>query len=354
MEWETPDGWQWLSLLAGSLRPLFGSGPAPEKLFRPGCAWEELIRLSGDHLMTPALAASLLGHPEIPLDVRDYFKAILAMNGARNVQIRAAICGLVPALNALDVQPVLLKGAAMLIGEIHRYPAIRVLGDVDMLVPRPRLAACIEACAAIGYIPVPGHATAHHATPQLNRETGCEIELHHAPVMRHLRAMLPAAGMLGRARTLSIDGAIVALPCPTDMAVHAILHSELADQYAALHRISFRTLTDLAALQRGGDPPDWAEVGDRLTRHGHRRAWETMRSQLATLLDIHVGAGPVAALPEAYRRKAVDPAFRRLDGLRFRARRRLDRFVGEPTTALEVLRPGWWKRRWDEIAALRR
>ena len=134
----------------------------------------------------------------------------------------------------------------------------------------------------------------------------------------------------------------------------AILHSELADQYAALHRISFRTLTDLAALQRGGDPPDWAEVGDRLTRHGHRRAWETMRSQLATLLDIHVGAGPVAALPEAYRRKAVDPAFRRLDGLRFRARRRLDRFVGEPTTALEVLRPGWWKRRWDEIAALRR
>jgi hypothetical protein len=354
MAQERPDAWEMLSLLAACLRPLFGTGAAPDALFRPAFGWEELIRVSGDHLMTPALACSLRGHPDLPSDVRDYFDAILTMNRARNAQIRRAIMGLAPALNALDVRPVLLKGAAMLIGGIHRDPAIRALGDVDMLVPEARLAACVEACAAIGYNPLPGHATAHHATPQLNRETGCEIELHREPVMRHLRAMLPAATMLARAHPLPLEGAVIALPCPTDMAVHAILHSELADQYAALRRLSFRTLTDLAALQTSGDPPDWAEVGDRLTRHGHRRTWETMRSQLATLLDIHVGKGPIAALPDAYRRKAVDPAYGRLDGLRFRARRRLDRFVAEPTTALEVLRPGWWKRRWDEIAAPRR
>ncbi|WP_198350956.1 nucleotidyltransferase family protein [Flavisphingomonas formosensis] len=338
-------------LLAACLRPLFG-GEAPAAISHPDFDWEALIRHSGDHLTTPALACALRGQAGLPDEVRAYFEALLALNGERNAQIRAAMPGLAAAINGCGATPLLLKGAAMLMGGIHADPAARVLGDIDLLVPATWIEACVAATAAIGYAPVPGHATAHHATPQLNRETGCEIELHHQPVMIHLRALLGAEEMADGARSIDCGGAIAAVPSATHLALHAIVHSELGDQNGPLARLSFRTLLDLAALARQPVPPDWQAIGERLERHGHGSIWSGIRAQLHSLLGVSIGEGPVPALPDRYRLAVVDARHRLAARIRFRAARRYHRFLAEPATMLEVLRPGWWRRRWSDLRSL--
>ena len=48
------------------------------------------------------------------------------------------------ALNAIGIEPVLLKGAAHLVGGVYPAPSLRVVGDLDVLVPEERVKTAAE------------------------------------------------------------------------------------------------------------------------------------------------------------------------------------------------------------------
>jgi len=71
----------------------------------------------------------------LPDPIREYFQAVFSLNLERNERLRASLVEAVGALNRIGVEPLLLKGAAVLHGEPYAGVTARMLGDLDILVP---------------------------------------------------------------------------------------------------------------------------------------------------------------------------------------------------------------------------
>ena len=127
--------WDAFTDVCGVLRArLLGGEPPPQRYNRN---WKLLIEMSSFHFVTPSLAGCLQDET-VPRDVREYMDALLALNGRRNAVQLEALLRIVAALNAIDIEPVLLKGCARLVQGDYPQPNMRFLGDLDVLVPTHR------------------------------------------------------------------------------------------------------------------------------------------------------------------------------------------------------------------------
>ncbi len=265
----------------GELRDDFG-GPL---------AWESVVELASHHLVTPTLYRSLDAKgllSELPAEVRSYLEAVHELNGERNRRISDQLRGIVAALNAAGIEPVLLKGAAYLAADLYGDPAARLIGDIDLLVPGDELPAAVAALATIGYreagiedYSFTGH---HHHTPLVRDGDVAAVELHSAPVARAFARLLPAEQMFAGARRVDLDGGRARLPAPQDQVVHNIVHAQLADRHYWLALVPLRPLSDLVRLRAAGAGQiDWPAVLAGFDRGGHGsacRAWLMAAEQL--------------------------------------------------------------------------
>src|SRR6185295_3091698 len=99
-----------------------------------------MIEVASFHYVTPALAGCLRTDANVPSDVREYVDAMAALNDQRNEKMLASLARVARLLNAIDVEPVPLKGAALLDAGIYREPSLRILGDVAILIPTAQAA----------------------------------------------------------------------------------------------------------------------------------------------------------------------------------------------------------------------
>ena len=113
--------------------------------------WELIIEVASFHYVTPVLAWCLRKDECVPTDVRDYFEASLALNMERNQPMLSGLARLAGLLNAIDIEPILLKGAACMVEGTYPEPSLQILGDVDVLIPAKRSAECVAALQAAGF-----------------------------------------------------------------------------------------------------------------------------------------------------------------------------------------------------------
>jgi hypothetical protein len=87
------------------------------RLASPTIDWRGLTWLAGSSLVTPALAGALQRKglfERLPEAVQDYLQTLQSLNLARNQTLREQLLIITEALNRIDIQPVLLKGAIAL------------------------------------------------------------------------------------------------------------------------------------------------------------------------------------------------------------------------------------------------
>ena len=139
--------WDAFTALCGYLRAGLLGG---ERYRHGGVAWESLIEIASFHYVTPALARCLGRDADVPEDVREYFEAAAALNARRNELMQRGLARVVGLLNAIDIEPMPLKGAAHLAEGLYPEPSLRLLGDVDILIPSNRGADAEAALKAGG------------------------------------------------------------------------------------------------------------------------------------------------------------------------------------------------------------
>ena len=123
--------------------------------------WEQVVHMASVHLVTPSLYWELAQKdllPDLPTDLRDYLETLFELNGDRNNALRRQALELVRLLNSLGVEPVLLKGIAGLLTDLYDAPGIRVIGDLDILVPEKSLPTTIATLQVAGYFFSPEQA----------------------------------------------------------------------------------------------------------------------------------------------------------------------------------------------------
>lgn len=243
----------------------------PEKLQKTlgkrEIAWESVIAAAGYHLVTPALYWALREKGllrELPDDVHDYLEAVWTLNFERNQKLSSQlveVCGL---FNRHGIQPLLLKGAITLVTECYPNIGVRVMNDLDMLIPEERLADAREILYQAGYADAyssddaPDH---HHLTPLTHSEKIACIELHRGIVGQRYAELLPAAAVLDDSVSLTFMGVSAKQPSPIHRIQHNIVHSHLQDGNNARHNIDLRQLYEFIMLLKQFEAEiDWEAV----------------------------------------------------------------------------------------------
>ena len=317
---------------------------------------EALVTLSGHHLVTPALAHALRGNDTVPPEAAEYLEAALYLNRQRNDQIVSGLEIAVRALSEVGVAPILLKGGANLVDGLYPDPAMRIVGDLDLLVAPDSASAASEALSRAGFDdfgeeeqrPVP-YARHHHLPMQSHRESGVGIEVHRAVLPAPFDRMLDAAQLRRRALPLAFGGRAVALPSPTDRVLHNIVHDQLVD--GAYHRRSanLRQLLDLSLLcHRHRGAIDWGEMEAAFA--GRKARVLTYALDLTGLLETSPPTESSSASIERLRKGIEHPRSLLRTGLQDTA----TRVIRQPGIALNLLAPRTWGNRARHWASLAR
>jgi hypothetical protein len=284
--------------------------------------WDLLVRVSRGARLAAALGARV--PPDaVPERVAGALASEQAVVDHQNQMVRLELHELARALAPLDVPVVLLKGAAYLLAD-KAWARGRLLGDVDILVPRARLEAVERALLDKGWESEVTDAYDRryyvewsHELPPLRRPgAALELDVHHSilPVTGRVR---PDAAALLEA-SVALPGTPFRVLCREDQVLHAAVHLFQDSDCAG----RLRDLVDLDGLLRelGDDAAAWGTLVARARLHGVTRPlWYALRFTQALLgtpapasaraaLDGAAPPAPVRALMDRLVPRALLPA----------------------------------------------
>lgn len=324
--------------------------------------WEGFVRVASAELLLPALAG------KIP-DVDGFLSAVLELNRERNLRLLDDAREIAAVFNAIDIEPVLLKGAAYLVAGIYDDMGARYVCDLDLLVPAASLDEAADALIARGYVPDSTDAMARfrHHYPQLQKPgESSPVELHHSIGAGVSRRILSGEEMVRDSQAMEWRGVRVRVPSPEHLATHLIVHSQVHHAYSEKIWPPLRALYDLSKLSSFfGNLLDWEAVRARFRKRGKETTLLLHLLQAQAVLGISPAfafeLGWVGRLRWQRRRilnrwpglRFVDPVYVAMASLS-RRMQFLKSAAGSPGGLREasgmLLRPGFYRRLLGEIS----
>lgn len=185
-----------------------------------------------------------------------------------NHAILSAAGDAIRALAAAGIPVAALKGLH-LAAAVYEHPALRKMGDVDLLVPADRLEAARTALLGAGYAAEgPDDPTIHHAA-RLVKPRAAPIELHHDLCPEPNPFRLEVAPLWARMEPVTVDGQPALGLGPEDLLVHLCVHA------AYNHRclVPLRNVFDIVrVIERAGAALRWDVLEARARETGTARA----------------------------------------------------------------------------------
>jgi hypothetical protein len=283
----------------------------------PPADWDRLLRQArrADLLGRLALLMRQGGLLErVPAAPRAHLESAIVLTAAQHLEIRREVARIEQALAPLgpDLGAVLLKGAAYLASDA---PAAlgRTFDDVDLLVPRARLAEVESHLLMGGWVTT--HLSAYdqryyrewmHELPPMQHATRQTVlDVHHAILPLTARVRPDSALLLAAARPAAPGGSLRVL-APPDMLLHSACHLFHNEEFGH----GLRDLSDIDLMLRAwGTEPDWWPA---LLRRA-----QALGLQRVLALALHHAAGTLGSpVPEPVLRAAAEATGRaRLSGL---------------------------------------
>lgn len=146
--------------------------------------WDAVLDLAAAHAVLPWVYSCLKRRPFLPPPpVLDRLRQAALLNTARNLLLQHAYSTITTALSETAVPVIPLKGI-YLAAAVYPNLGDRVIGDLDLLVPKAQIAEAMRVVARCGYAPIKSvilHAwlaQSHHVCPQHNPHNKVTVELH--------------------------------------------------------------------------------------------------------------------------------------------------------------------------------
>lgn len=241
------------------------------------CDWDKIIALANRTLVTPALAAPLAKGSDVPPEVNAFLSEIESRSMERNRRLHAQLVEAVQALNRASIQPIAIKGTAMLASNPMRFS--RLLSDLDLIVPISELDNALHCLGALGYR---SHGKPNSwGSPSVGRpsDTGV-IDLHHriqvkSPDLRY-------DPLAAQCDAMDIGNAVLLIPPVAYQCLILILHDQIQEHDYYRGDIDLRHLIDLKHFADQGSL-DWQAV-ERLVDERYLRS--ALKVQIGTFAEL--------------------------------------------------------------------
>jgi hypothetical protein len=239
--------------------------------------WERIIEWANRELITPALWNGLMQkglQDAVPEDVAAYLSELHRLNRDRNRAIRRQIREITAALNRVNVEPLLLKGAALLFTDVLEDPAVRMMYDIDFMVRPEDLSLGLEVLRGLKY-EHPAHDSseflfAAHAPPLCRTGDPASVEVHTRLFHQYNDPqVLTVSDIWQDAVSVTENGLAALVLSPSHAVVFNVVHSEIHHEHFDLGNIALKDLLDLVLMARlYATAVDWHAIHDRLADHG--------------------------------------------------------------------------------------
>jgi hypothetical protein len=175
-------------------------------------------------------------------------------------------------LRDAGVRFVCLKGFA-LAHLLYERPELRIVGDVDLLLPRDQLGPAVAALAAAGFkaMPIPsrfGFISDSSFLPLVSEDGQVALDLHLAPDAWPAGRALTAEAVFARATRFRAGELDLLGPAP-EHAFFLLVTNTAKDRFGPE---GVRKLVDAAMLLRACPALDWAELHELAERGGYARS----------------------------------------------------------------------------------
>ncbi len=264
-----------------------------------GVNWDEVIALANRSLTISSLAAAATTFAEadvIPEDVHTYLSLISERNAGRNSRLAAQLAEAIGGLNGVGIEPVVMKGAALLLGREQSEIGARLLTDLDILVRPEEMSDAIAALERIGYEirlaagsgSWPGNPK-YHLPAVLARPTDAgAIDLQCRP--RGPASFSDIEWIYARSSRMELDGNHVHVPSPFVQVVFLVLHDQFQDGDYWRGLLDLRHLLDVAQLARSAEI-EWGELRSLFAAGYERNAVDTQILTADALFGLEGTAG---------------------------------------------------------------
>lgn len=210
---------------------------------------------------TPEQAAP----PEVVSNLREDLYTAAAQGITAEMQLSRVL----GALSRAGIPAIVVKGAAL--GAFYPDPALRLYGDIDIMVRRAHLDAAEQALNALGYRCLASRGwwlqRFHHLPPMVNDSGGLLVELHWRLDYEETKGRLPVEDLWARAVGWTVRDQQARRLDTVDAALYLCRHAVVQ------HRVrgAFRSLCDLVQLTRGWGEAEWGALSQRSQSYGLTR-----------------------------------------------------------------------------------
>ena len=247
-------------------------------------SWESVIRVSSENsfFMSIALFRALEDKKLLdilPEGLHEYFLEIRDLNAARNERLKKQIIEISKILNEVGIEPILIKGAANLMAGLYPDPAMRVLGDLDILTLEEESLKALDALYKAGY--KRSKKSLHSGDFQNIQELGLQSEGQLGLIDLHRYLHQPKKGNILNNREIHtnsnlirIDGARFRIPSVTDCIKVHIGHSfnSAKNNQLFIYDVQLRDLYDCYLISdRSYQNVDWQEIIQQFRISGQQK-----------------------------------------------------------------------------------
>lgn len=140
--------------------------------------WDRLIELALYHKMLPLLCQLLSQNSQdcIPASIRDRFHEMASDIAMRNMALTRELLRLLALLHAHEIDALTFKGPA-LTSSLYDHLALRLFGDLDIIVPPPDILRARDLLFASGYRPL--STSEKHASEAAMLRDGHALHIEH-------------------------------------------------------------------------------------------------------------------------------------------------------------------------------
>lgn len=233
----------------------------------------------------------------VPGEVMDELRADLYAAAAQGLLAEQQLVMVLAALSEEKVPAMVVKGAAL--GAFYPDAALRLYGDIDIMVPEVQLGSAERALNRLGYQSYASQGWwldhFHHLPPMVQDGGGLAVELHWRLDYEEEKGRLPVDDLWARAAPWTIQDQTALRLDMVDMVLHLCRHAVVQ------HRVhgAFRSLCDLVQVTEGWGDAQWEALARRAVDYGLARPTYLMLVLVEQVLNRAVPARTMEALRPA-------------------------------------------------------